>query len=259
MGHARTVVGAPTDGLVVLRDTPVHRLPGHVGVVTLVAFSLVVVATPAGAWGVLAVDAALLAAVVAAARIPPRLVARRATVEVPFLVFAALLPVVALGERVAVGTVSLSRDGIVGAGTLAAKATLGVVAAIVLAATTPARELLAGLDRLRLPRTLVAILGFMVRYSAIVGEHLRRLHVARVCRGGPGGPRALAAAAGGAGLTFVRAYERGERVHRAMQCRGYAGRMPPLGSAPATPAQWASALALPGLAAVALAVSQVAR
>lgn len=258
MGHLRTPVAARTDGLVVLRDSPVHRLPAHVCLVALVAFALVVVATPAGSWGVLAADAALLAVVVGIARLPPRLVARRAAIEVPFLAFAALLPVVALGERVTVGPVSLSRAGLVGAGTLAAKATLGVVAAVVLAATTPPRELLAALDALRLPRTLVAILGFMLRYSTIITGQLRRLHLARVSRGGPGGPRALAAAAGGAGLTFVRAYERGERVHRAMQCRGYAGSMPPLRSAAATPAQWAGALSLPGLAALALALGAVA-
>lgn len=249
----------PTEGLLVLRDSPVHALPAHVKLVALVAFVLLVVATPAGAWGTLAAHAGLLATAVALARVPAGIVVRRMVVEVPFVVFTLLLPFVPLGPRVVVGPLTLSEAGLVGGGTLLAKATIGVVAAILLAATTPPRDLLAGLDRLRLPRTLVAIVSFMVRYVAVVAGDLQRMQVARAARGERAGRGArLAAVAAGAGTLFVRSYERGERVHHAMLARGYTGRMPALERGGAAAAQWAAAGALPLAGAVVLLIGSAA-
>lgn len=157
------------------------------------------------------------------------MVARRSLIEVPFLVFAALMPFVATGPRIQVGPLALSEAGLVGGLALVAKATLGVLAAILLAATTPARDLLAGLERLHMPGPLVAILSFMIRYVAVVTGDAQRMRVARDSRGFTGGSaRHLAAVAGGAGTLFVRSYERGERVHLAMLSRGYDGTMPRL-------------------------------
>jgi len=106
-----------------------------------------------------------------------------------------------------------------------AKGTLGVVAAIVLSATTAPRDLLAGLERLRLPATLVAILSFMVRYLSVVSDDLQRMRIARESRGYSGSRVGqLTAVAGGVVALFVRSFERGERVHLAMRSRGYTGR-----------------------------------
>lgn len=246
----------PTEGLLVLRDSPVHRLPAHPKLLALVAFVLAVVATPRGAWPAFAAYGALLAAALAAARIPARLVARRAVVEVPFVVFALLLPLVAAGPSLAFGPLALSRPGLEAAGTLLAKATLGVVAAILLAATTPPRDLLAGLDRLHLPRTLVAIGSFMLRYVAVVAADLHRMRLARESRGERGGaPARLAGVAAGVGTLFVRSYERGERVHHAMLARGYTGRMPAPDGASASLAQWSTAALLPAAAVAVLLAS----
>lgn len=250
---------APVEGLLVLRDSAVHRLPAQAKVVALVAFVLVVVATPAAAWGALAAHAGLLALAIAAARVPALVVARRALVEVPFVLFALLLPFVATGPRRTVGPLTLAEAGLLGGGTLLAKATIGVVAAILLAATTPPRDLLAGLDRLRLPRAFVAIVSFMIRYVAVVAADSQRMRVARASRGEVAGRTArLAAMAAGVGTLFVRSYERGERVHHAMLARGYTGRMPPLGSRGASAVEWARAAALPAAAAAVLAAHLLA-
>ena len=231
-----TFGGGPTDGLVVAVDSPVHRLPAHGKIAALVAFVLVVVATPAGTWWVFGAYAVLLAGVLRVARVPRRVVARRMLIETPFVVFALLMPLVATGPRVEVLGLSLSRDGVLGGGTLLAKATLGVVAAIALAATTESRALLAGLERLRMPATLVAILSFMVRYVSVVGGDLQRMRVARESRGYSGGRLGhLKAVAASAGSLFVRSYERGERVHLAMRARGYTGRMPALSGGASAP------------------------
>ncbi len=208
--------------------TLVHRLPPESKILALVAFALVVVATPGAAWPAYLVDATLLVGVAVLARLDPRSLLRRGVVEVPVLVFVAILPFVAADPRVEVAGLQVSQTGLAAAGTLLAKATLGIFAALILAGTTDARALLGGLERLRLPATLVAILSFMLRYVSIMIDDLRRLRLARLARGGT--PRGhLAAVAGGVGLLFVRGYERGERVQQAMIARGYRGRMPPLG------------------------------
>ena len=74
-------------------------------------------------------------------------------VEVPFVVFALLMPFVAAGPQVEVLGLSRSASpACCGAWDLLAKGTLGVLAASTLAATTEPRDLLLGLERLRLPR-----------------------------------------------------------------------------------------------------------
>lgn len=249
-GSHTTGAGASTDGLLVLVDSPVHRLPAHGKVLALLGFVLVVVATPTGAWWAFASYAVLLLLTLSVARVPLLMAARRMVVETPFVVFAVLMPFVATGPRVEVlGILTVSRTGLLGGGTLLAKATLGVVAAIVLAATTGPRDLLAGLERLRLPAALVAILSFMIRYVSVVSGDLQRMRVARESRGYTGGRVGhLAAVAAGAGSLFVRSYERGERVHLAMLARGYGGRMPDLATTSGQPLDWARCVVLPACA-----------
>ncbi|HEY0691303.1 MAG TPA: cobalt ECF transporter T component CbiQ, partial [Kribbella sp.] len=188
------------------------------------------------------------------AKLPGATVVRRLAVETPFLMFALLLPFVATGPRVDVLGLSLSVSGVLGSWNVLAKGTLGVLAAIVLSASTAPRELLAGLERLRLPSTLVAILSFMVRYLSVVSGDLQRMRIARESRGYTGGRAGhLKAVAAGAGALFVRSFERGERVHLAMQARGYTGTMPVLSRTGAARAQWLEGLAL-SLAAVVIAI-----
>ncbi|MTB72623.1 cobalt ECF transporter T component CbiQ [Arsenicicoccus sp. MKL-02] len=247
--------GAPEEGLVIPRDSVVHHLPPQVKLVCLLAFMVAVVAVPTGAWVLLGLDALLLVAVVAASRLPWSHVLRRLAVEAPFVVFALVTPFVATGPRVEVLGLSVSQPGLVAAGTMLAKATLGVLAAVVLASSTAPRELVAGLERLRLPAAFVAILTFMVRYLGVITADLHRMRVARESRGFTGGRAGhLAAVAGGAGALFVRSYERGERVHQAMLARGYTGRLPAAASSrPASAAEWLTGAALPLAAAVLLA------
>ena len=92
-----------------------------------------------------------------------------------------------------------------------------MLASLVLAATTEPRDLLAGLERLRVPALLVQIMTFMVRYLEVIAGELRadadRPRVARLR-----GPASVAwpVLAPAAGALFIRSYERGERVHLAM-------------------------------------------
>ncbi|MGW5188642.1 cobalt ECF transporter T component CbiQ [Kribbella sp. NPDC004138] len=243
------------DGLLVAVDSPIHRIPAQVKLVALFVFVLAVVSTPAAIFWAFGLYAAMLVAAVVVAKLPAPVVSRRLAVETPFIMFALLLPFVATGPRIDILGLHLSQSGVLGAWNVLAKGTLGVIAAILLSATTAPRDLLAGLERLRLPATLVAILSFMVRYLSVVSDDLHRMRVARESRGYTGGRAGhLKAVAGGVGALFVRSFERGERVHLAMRSRGYTGRMPLLSVEGATRSQWLEGLTI-SLAAVAIAVA----
>jgi len=207
--------------------SPIHRAPAHLKVVALVGFVLVVVATLKDWFLAYAAYLAVIVGVIAVSKVPPTYILKRMVVELPFVVFALLLPFVAQGPRTEVLGLSLSESGLLAAWGLLAKGTLGVLASLTLAATTEPQELLAGLERLRLPHLLVQIMGFMVRYLDVVTTEMQRMKVARESRGFTArNPRHWPVLARSAGALFIRSYERGERVHLAMLSRGYTGRMP---------------------------------
>lgn len=207
--------------------SPVHRAPAHLKLVALVVFMLVVVATPRGWWPAYAGYLTLLLAVVAASRVPPTYILKRMVVEVPFVVFALLLPFVATGPRTELLGLTVSESGLHAGAKLLVTATLGVIASLTLAATTEPQALLQGLSRLRMPDLLVQIMGFMIRYLEVVTDELRRMKVARDSRGFTArDPRHWPVLARSFGALFIRSYERGERVHLAMLSRGYTGKLP---------------------------------
>lgn len=227
----------------------VHRLEAHVKVAAMLLYVLAVVATPREAFWAFGVHAVLVGGAVAVARIPAGFLLRRLLVLIPFVLFAVFLPFFGGGARTDVLGLSVSVEGLWGAWTILAKATLGVTASIVMAATTEVPDILLGLDRLRAPRLITAIAGFMVRYLDVVLGEMHRMRIAMLSRGYD--PRWIwqgRALATSAGALFIRSYERGERVYQAMVARGYEGQMPVLSSVPTRSGSWVRALAIPSIA-----------
>jgi cobalt/nickel transport system permease protein len=226
--------------------TALHDAAPELKVLALLVFALSVAFVPRGAWWPFAPDAAIVVVLALWGRVPPRSLALRLVVEIPFVGFIVLLPLVAGAEGLAL------------AGAIACKATLVVLATGVLSATTPAPELIAGLERLRVPPTFTAIGALAVRYLQVVLDELRRINVARVARGDDARWLWQAkAVAQCSGTLAVRCIDRGERVHGAMLARGWDGRMPDVGmaggAAPRSAAiALAAAAALPALAATIL-------
>jgi cobalt/nickel transport system permease protein len=211
--------------------SPLHRAPGHLKLVALLSFMLLVVATPRTWYPAFAGYLAVLLVVVAVARVPYGYLLKRLVVEIPFVVFAVLMPFVATGPRTEVLGVGVSQEGLLAAWGLLAKGTLGVLASLTLAATTEPDEVLRSLQRLRMPSLIVQIMGLMIRYLDVVTAELGRMLVALRSRGcDPRSPRHWPTLARSLGALFVRSYERGERVHLAMLSRGYTGAMPDLGA-----------------------------
>lgn len=231
----------------------VHRLPAHAKLVALLLLVLLVLLTPREQAWAFGAYALLLLGVLLASRVPPAYVLTRMVVEVPFLLFAAVLPFVAAGPRVDVGPFRVSEAGLWGAWGLLAKGTLGVLASLLFGATTEPRDVVRALDRLHLPQRLVQIMSFMFRYLEVVSDELTRMRIARESRGFRArSARQWPVLAATLGALFIRSYERGERVHLAMLSRGFTGRLP-FPALAADGRQWATALAVPAVAAVVLA------
>jgi cobalt/nickel transport system permease protein len=237
-------------------DTVVHRLAPEVKIVAAVLSTLAIVLTPREALPAFAAYLGLIAVVALLARVGPWWLLRHATIELPFVLLAVVLPLTGPAPDVRVAGMALSVEGLYAGWNIVAKGTLGVLVSLLLAATTTPRDLILGLTRLRCPDVLVQIATFMLRYLQVLADESHRMKVARLSRGYD--PRFLwqaRAFAAGIGALFLRAYERGERVYVAMLSRGYTGRLPQVAGVPvASRGQWLAGLVVPALsAAVALA------
>lgn len=202
--------------------SPIHALAPRTKLLALIGFMLVVVVTPREWFWAFAAYLVMVCVVIALAGVPAQFMLKRMIVEVPFLVFAVLMPFIASGPRTDVLGVSLSVDGLWGAWGLLAKGSLGVLCSLTLAATTEPRHLLAGLEQLHMPAQLIQIMGFMIRYLDVVTDEMHRMRIARESRGFRARSiRSWPVLAKAIGALFMRSYDRGERVHLAMLSRGY--------------------------------------
>jgi cobalt/nickel transport system permease protein len=109
---------------------------------------------------------------------------------------------------------------------------LAVQFAILLTAVTRFPDLLWALSKLKVPRLLVAMIGFLYRYLFVLADEALRMLRARAARSPrtPGVKRPSIGwqsrvAGGMVGSLFLRALERSERVYSAMVSRGYDGQV----------------------------------
>jgi cobalt/nickel transport system permease protein len=227
----------------------VHRLPSQLKILALLAFLLVVVTTPITHIFSYTIYFTLIFAVILVARLPLLTVLKRSLIEIPFVLFALLMPFFGSGESYEIAGFTLYREGILAGTAIVAKGTLGVLGAITLSSTSTAREILRGLERLRLPALMVNIASFMLRYINVVTDEMERMRIARASRGFEArGIRDWRILASVVATLFMRSYERGERVHLAMLSRGFTGVLPRTPDSPPTISHYLQVTSLPGLA-----------
>jgi cobalt/nickel transport system permease protein len=242
------------------RHSPIHSLPAQPKILASLAFIIVVISTPITNWPAFLAYFAIILATTQVAQLPLKTVATRSVIEVPFIFFAILMPFFGKGSTIDLGPFTLYEDGLLAGTAIVAKGTLGILVAINLSATTTARQLLRGLELLKLPSMMVQIASFMLRYVNVVNDEMERMKVARESRGfqatGIKHWRILATAAS---ALFIRSYERGERVHLAMLSRGFDGNVPSLENHTPTQRNWLLAVTLPGLALLTFVITSVLR
>ncbi len=115
-----------------------------------------------------AVFAVIVVVVWRLAQIPVRWILPRMLIEAPFLVLAVLLPFAEGGPRIEVVGLHLSVTGLYAAWGIVVKGTLGVAAALTVAATTSSSELPAALSRLGVPAVVTSVLVLMIRYVDVL-------------------------------------------------------------------------------------------
>lgn len=211
-----------------------YSADARIKLLVAVLFAFGVTFVPEGHWLAYAGFALFAAAAVATSRLRPTLVLGRSMLALPFV--AAAVPLIFTREGDTLFHVPLlgwsaSSEGVVAVASIMLKSWLAVLMAVVLTGVTKPLDLIRGLERLRLPRILVATVMFMYRYMFVIVEEAQRLMRARDSRsatdGGskPGGTVWWRGQVLGnmVGALFVRSYERSERVYLAMQARGYDG------------------------------------
>jgi cobalt/nickel transport system permease protein len=218
--------------------SPVHRLDPRVKIVSCLLFSLSVVLLSDGAWTGIGLAWLTVVGAAALAGIDPRVFLKRSLVAAPFALAALTLLFTMPGHPVVswrIGPVpfSISDAGLLRFTGIVVRSWLAVQAAVVLTAATQFPDLVHGLRHLRIPEPITGVLSFMYRYLFVLADEALRLLRARDARSASGPGRAgglplsrRARIAGGmVGQLFLRSLERSDRVHHAMQARGYTGEL----------------------------------
>jgi cobalt/nickel transport system permease protein len=234
-------------------DSILHGLDPRAKLALTLAFILSVSLTPVGTWPIYMLLLALVLSASVASELGLTFVLRRAALALPFVVAAFPVLFTIKGDalasvRLGAWTLTLTQPGLERFVSVALKSWLSVQMAILLTATTPLPDLLLAMRSMGLPRLLVAVLGLMWRYLAVLVDEALRMMRARDSRSGSwegrgGGTLLWRARVTGAmaGTLFLRGYERSERIYSAMLARGYDGT---IRSLPSQPLSWAERMML---------------
>jgi cobalt/nickel transport system permease protein len=224
---------------------------------------------PVGAYLALAIGWMVIVGLSVVARLHPLRTTRQAFFALPFVLAALPLMFTRPGDTLATlplgfVTLTVSDQGVREFTTIAAKSWVSVQAALLMTFTTPFHDLVDGLRQLRLPRIMVAIIGFTYRYLGVLTGEATRMNRARQARSavvaGVAGPslRWRAAITGRmVGSLFLRSYERSERIYAAMQSRGFDGELRYLPGSPLPRAAMITFALLVGLLVVFVAMAHL--
>ena len=159
--------------------------------------------------------------------IPLKTYLKRLTLDIPFILFALFLPFLSSGNNDMVFTLfsfEVYRTGLLEMFAILFKATAGLSMGIVLTATTTNIELIYGLQKLKLPPIIIAIMSFSIRYIDVFIDEFKRVKISMQSRGYiEKGIKTLLPIAYASGAMLIRGYERGERVYLSMISRGFTG------------------------------------
>ena len=121
-------------------------------------------------------------------------------------------------------TFEIYRTGLLEMFAILFKATAGLSMGIVLTATTTNIELIYGLQKLKVPPIIIAIMSFSIRYIDVFIDEFKRVKISMQSRGYiEKGIKTLLPIAYASGAMLIRGYERGERVYLSMISRGFTG------------------------------------
>lgn len=220
--------------------SPIHDLDPRFKIIASLIFVIGVVAGPPLRPAEFGLLFALLLAVTVISRVPVRWLLTRSLIVLPIaLGIAVFAP---LGQAT-----SFSAEGITEAyaenywmiWSIASKSWMSAYTMLLLSATTPIPKLFEGLRALKMPTIFITLLTFLYRFTDVFALQLKTMRQAVASRAPElKGWRLIRLYGNLAGNLFIRAYERGERIHAAMLSRGYDGVLPATGTLTASGADW---------------------
>ncbi|MCL1810337.1 MAG: cobalt ECF transporter T component CbiQ [Clostridiales bacterium] len=202
-------------------QTAVHRLHPLTKLLSAIAVIVLVVSFGRYDFSRLAPYMFYPFVMMALAELPYKLLLSRVLIALPFCLFAGLSnAVLDRAAAFSIGGFSVS-FGMLSLATILLKMYLCVMAALILVATTPFFELTAQLRRLHAPMVFVMIFETTFRYISVLLEEAHSMATAYKLRSGNKKALEMRHMGSFAGHLFIRGFDRAERVHAAMRCRGY--------------------------------------
>jgi cobalt/nickel transport system permease protein len=205
------------------QDSPIHRLDPRAKILTVLAYSLVLITVPK--YTLPSPAYAIYPAVLLLwGGIPLRFVFKHILLVSPFIFCLVAFSPFFDRTPIPVGSSTIAGGWLTAASVLI-RFILGMAGLIGLASTTRFPELLKGLEQLHVPRLLVTQLRFLYRYLFLLIDQAMHLRQARNARDAGRGPSRWRwrAGTGLIGVLFLRTLEGAERMNMAMIARGYDG------------------------------------
>jgi cobalt/nickel transport system permease protein len=210
------------------QDSPIHRLDPRAKLLAALLFVIAVAVIPARPLAVFVAPFVFVAIGLVFSGLPFLFVLSRTLMVLPFVVMVAVfLPFTQGSDAVwkweALG-LTVYREGLESALAILIRGALAILAVGWLVFTTPFHRLLLALQSLRIPRAVVATLGFLFRYLDQLADEAARVRRARSARTPGHTGRWRGRSTGGlVGRLFLRTLDRADRIHRAMVARGFDG------------------------------------
>ena len=204
----------------------IHRLDPRVRIIVALAFAGLVAISRSML--VPAIGVAVAFGLMVAAKLPPSATAKRlAGINFFLLILLVLLPLTTSGPGIfRIGPIVYSRDGFLQAVRITLKCNAIAPALTALLSTMEISTLGHALSHLRVPKKLVHLFLFAVRYIDVLHHEYTRLR--RAMKSRCFHPRAnahtLRTIGYLAGMLLVKGLDRSERVAAAMKCRGFCGK-----------------------------------
>ncbi len=204
------------------RDTWVHRLHPVVKLLSALAVLIAVVSFGRYEIGRIVPFVFYPAVLMAASETPYVLLHKRVAIALPFCLLAGVSNLF-FDRTVALmlGNVAIS-FGAFSFISILLKTYLCVMAALLLVATTPMRQLTDAMRALRVPRIFVTVFEMTYRYLGTLFEEAGALHTAYLLRSAQQKGVEVRHMGSFVGSLLLRSFDRAERVYDAMKCRGYA-------------------------------------
>ena len=202
-------------------QTVVHRLHPLVKMLSAITFIVFVVSFGRYEFVRLAPYLFYPFVMMALAELPYKLLLSRVLIALPFCLFAGISNVIF--ERSAAFSIYgiVVSFGVLSLATILLKMYLSVMAALLLVATTPFTDITVQMRRVRVPAIFVMVFEMTFRYISVLLNEVYTMTTAYKLRSGTKKALDIKHMGSFVGQLLLRGFDRAERVHAAMCCRGY--------------------------------------